>query len=275
WWSVGPLLALTALAATLNWKTQRRRYIYAAGILFNLTVSVWWFFVLDEFPDGAFLLTNLIAASLAGMLWLWLELRSRRLSQTTIAYGPGFSFHNLAAVASLVLLAMFVVFSGFAEPRWSPLVADSLLTWLAFLSLLVFMTAWLWDRYARYAVGGLYILGLIGCGIALQQLELTPTRFAWSVPISLAVHTVLTTLLWNWRGQLIDFAQQFGVPARIDRETKELAWFSAYSVLAVAAIGVLAYWINVSFIDFGLRISAAMALTAQCVAFALLAEGNS
>ena len=41
WWSVGSLLALSALAATLNWQTLRRRYIYAAGILFNLAASVW------------------------------------------------------------------------------------------------------------------------------------------------------------------------------------------------------------------------------------------
>lgn len=275
WWSVGPLLALTALAATLNWRTLQRRYIFAAGILFNLTVSLWWFFVLKELPpDGRFLLTNLIAVSLAGMLWVWLELRSRRLSQTTITYGPGFSFHNFAAIASLSVLTLFVVLSGFAEPAQSPLVTEPLLTWLAFVSFVMFMTACLWDRYARYAVGGLYILGLIACAIALQQLELSPMRFAWSATIVLAVYTVLTTLLWHWRSRLIDFALQFGVPQRIDPETTELAWFAAYSVLAVAATGVLAYWINVSFLDFGLRVSVAVALAAQCVALTLLAEGD-
>ena len=276
WWSVGPLLALTALAATLNWRTLQRRYIFAAGILFNITVSVWWIVILDEdLFASPFFLTNLIAASLAGILWLWLELRSRRLSQTTIRYGPGFSFHHIAAIASLGLLMLIVIVSGFVEPRNSPLLFAPLLSWLAFLSVLIFMTACLWDRYAKYAVAGLYILGLMAGAIALQQLQSSPTRFAWSVTIVLALYTVLTTLLWHWRDRLIDFAKQFGVPARIDRETTELAWFSAYSVVAVAAVGVLAYWINVSFLDFSLRISAAMALAAQCVAFALLAEGAS
>src|SRR6185436_18701138 len=50
WWSVGPLLVLTALAARLNWRTLRRRYIFAAGILFNLAVSVWWVYILNETP---------------------------------------------------------------------------------------------------------------------------------------------------------------------------------------------------------------------------------
>jgi hypothetical protein len=273
WWSVGPLLALTALAATLNWQTHRRLFIYAAGLLFNLTVSIWWIFELSDYPDGAFLLTNVIAASLAGILWLWLELRSRRLAQRY--YGPAFSFHNIAAIASLALLMLFVVLSGFVEPARSPLLRDPLLAWIAFLSLLTFMTACLWDRYARYAVAGLYLLGLLACGIALQQLELSPVRFAWSATMVLAAYSVFTVLLWHWRDRLIDFAEQFGVPVRIKRETTELAWFAAYSVVAVAAVGVLAYWINVSFLDFGLRVSAALAFAAQCFTFAMFAEGVS
>ena len=86
WWSIGPLLAIAVLAATLNWKTFRRRYIYAAGILFNLAVSLWWLVVspLSTFI-GDFLLTNVTAASLAGIVWLCLELRSRRLRQTESA----------------------------------------------------------------------------------------------------------------------------------------------------------------------------------------------
>jgi len=78
----GPLLAITALATTLNWKTLERRYIYAAAILFNVAVSLWWVFVLERvFYESRFLLTNVIAGSLAGILWLRLELRSQRLRQ--------------------------------------------------------------------------------------------------------------------------------------------------------------------------------------------------
>jgi len=268
WWSVGPLLALTALAATLNWRTLLRRYIFAAGILFNLAVSLWWVFVLKEpFWESPFFLTNLIAASLSGILWLWLELRSRGLSQTE-TLGFEFSFHNLSAIASLALLTLIVFVK-------SPLLYAPQLSWLAFFSLVIFMTACLWDRYARLAVAGLYILGLLGCAIGLQQLELSSTRFVWTATIALTVYTAGTALLWHWRRRLIDFAQQFGVPERINRKTTELAWFAAFSVLAVTTAGMLAYWINVSSLDFGMRFSAAMALAAQCITFALLAEGRS
>jgi hypothetical protein len=268
WWSIGPLLAITLLAARLNWRTLSRRYIFAAGILFNLAVSLWWAFVVKEPPwESPFLLVNLIAASLSGLLWLWLELRSRRLSQEKL-FGPELSFHNLSAIASLALLTLIVIVK-------TPLLYAPQLSWLAFFSVLIFMTACLWDRYTRFAVAGLYILGLLGCAIALQQLELSPTRFVWAATIALAIYTTTTAILWHWRKRLIDFAQQFGMPERINRETAELAWFAAFSVLAVATVAMLAYWINVSSVDFGLRISVAIALAAQCITFALLAEGSN
>ena len=105
WWSIGPLLAITVLAATLNWKTLRRRYIYAAGILFNLTVSIWWLVFSPALNFiGDFVLTNVTAGSLAGFVWLWLELRSRRLRQ--IESGFSLSFHHLVATLSLTILAV-------------------------------------------------------------------------------------------------------------------------------------------------------------------------
>ena len=80
WWSIGPLLALAALFATLNWQTLRRRYLYIAGLLLTFAATFWWIFINDEHRYlSSFLNTNLIAASLGGIIWLWLELRARRL----------------------------------------------------------------------------------------------------------------------------------------------------------------------------------------------------
>jgi hypothetical protein len=269
WWSIGPLLAITALAATLNWKTLERRYIYAAGILFNLAVSLWWIFIFEPVRrESRFLLTNVIAGSLAGILWLWLELRSQRLRQrkTLLAL----SFHNLAAISALGVLILIVIVSSFVG---GPLLYAPLLSWLTFLAVLAFMTACLWDRHTKYAAGGLYVLGLIACAIALRQLGLSSTRYAWSATIVLAAYTVFVALLWHRRRQLIDFAKQLGVPERISPDATELNWLSAYSIVAVVIVSLLAYWINVSFLDLGLRVSAGLALAAQFLTFGLLAEG--
>ncbi|HJS23842.1 MAG TPA: hypothetical protein VJ751_05785, partial [Pyrinomonadaceae bacterium] len=269
WWSIGPLLAITALAATLNWKTLERRYIYAAGILFNLAVSFWWTFIFEPFrQEVRFLLANVIAGSLAGIVWLWLELRSQRLRQRKTLLS--LSFHNLAAIAALAVLMLIVIVSSF---EGGPLLYAPLMSWLTFLSLLAFMMACLWDRHARYAVAGLYALGLIACAIVLTQLELSTTRYAWSATIVLAVYTVFTALLWHWRRQLIDFAKQVGVPERISPDETELNWLAAFSIVAVVTVGLLAYGINVSFLELGLRLSAGFAVAAQFLTFGLLAEG--
>lgn len=274
WWSIGPLLATTALAVTLNLRTHRRRHIYAAGILFNLAVSIWWIFVL--LPGRAiadFFLVNLIAGSLAGILWLWLELRSRELRRVKTT--PILSFHHLSAIFSVGLLALIVFGSYLFGGEGSPLLVTPVLSWAAFLSVLALMVACVWDKHARYAVAGLYVLGLIAGAITLHQLELSSTLFAWSATIALAAYTLFCALLWHWRKQLTEFARQFGVPERISADATELAWLSAFSILAVAIVAALAYWICISFLDLELRLTAGIALAAQCLTFALLAQGVS
>ncbi|HEX5883308.1 MAG TPA: hypothetical protein VFY67_02065 [Pyrinomonadaceae bacterium] len=274
WWSIGPLLAITALAATLNWKTLRRRYIYAAGILFNVTVSLWWIFIPQhDSLISEFLLINLIAASLAGILWLWLELRLRKLRQTESLIGPGFSFHHFVATLSLALLTLIVVVSSVLPRSYSLLLDKPFLSWLAFFSLLALLTACLWDRYANYAVAGLYSLGLIGCAIALHQIDLSSTRLAWSATVVLAAYTLLVAFMWRRRERLINFARQFGIPQRISPDVTHLDWLSAFTLVAVATATILAYWLDLRSLEFELRATAALAVAAQFLTFGLLAEG--
>ena len=269
WWSIGPMLAITALAATLSWKTFRRRYIYAAGILFNLAVSLWWLFILTGVWLDEFVLVNLIAAAVTGILWLWLELRARQkreMPDTT------FSFHNLVAISSLILLALITVFS-FVMPTQSLLERTPALSWLAFLSVLAFITACLWDKQAKYAVAGLYLLGMIACGIELHFLRLSSPRQRWSIAIFLAVYSLAVALIWRWRERIIAFAEQFGIPRRISPETRALPWLSTLTILAVATFGYLAFRINLDFLDLGMRVSVSLAMAAQFLTFGLLAEG--
>lgn len=274
---------------TLNWQTLRRRYIYAAGVVFSVAFALWWTLIQqNDYRSITVLLPNLIAASLSGIVWLYLELRTRKRRQAQFLATKGtkqikkdlssldtaFSFHNLVAVFSLGLFVLFVIGNFFIEVPLTPLRDTPGLAWFALLSLVLFMTACLWDRHAKYAVVGLYALGLTGCAIALHQLELSAERLAWSIAMVLAAYTVCVALLWRFRQRLISFAQQFGVPARIGRDTTALAWPSVVTVLSVGTIATLAYWINTSFLDAGLRVSSALALMAQVLAFGLMAEAK-
>ncbi|HET6979772.1 MAG TPA: hypothetical protein VFI24_25800, partial [Pyrinomonadaceae bacterium] len=266
WWSIGPVLAITLLAATLSWWTTTREPIFAAGLLFFIAVSLWWGLVAQpNFNLGEFLLVNAIANSLACLVWLWLDLRARK-SDATIGYY--FSVQNLAAISLLAVLALLVVFDR------STLQAEPGLTWLAFLSVTTLMLACLLDRYTKYAVAGLYLLGLIACGIVLQQLNLTPTRFAWSATLILSAYILCVALFWHWRKRLINFAAQHHVPERMKADATQLRWLNAFMGIALVTIGILAYWINISFVDFSLRATAALAFLTQFLTIGLLAEGN-
>jgi hypothetical protein len=261
WWSIGPLFAMTALAVVLNLRTKARGYIYPAGILFSISTLLWWLLVGQErFDAGEFLLVNLIANSLAGVIWLLLELRSRD-RESSISYY--FSFHNIAALFSLAVLTLVVYLN--LNPH---------LTWLAIASVVTLMTACLWDRFAKCAVAGLYTLGLIGCAIAVQQLMLSPTRIVWSSTIVLAVYSCVVALVWHWRKQIIAFAKRIGIPERISAESTELPWLASFTILAVAGVAGLACW-TFCFPGFDLRASAALAFAAQSLTLALLAEGKS
>ena len=263
WWSIGPLLSITTLAIALNLKTKARDYIYAAGLLFG--ISSWLIFAQERWHVDEFLLVNLIVNSLAGVIWLLLDLRSRR-NESSLSYY--FSFHNIAALFSLSVLALDV----FVAPYFD--LHAPQLTWLAFAAVVVLVTACLWDVRAKYAVAGLYTLGLMGCAIALQQLELSANLFAWSAMILLAAYSVCTALVWHWRHRIMAFTRRLGVPERMSAEASELAWFASFTIFAVAALATLAGWMTLSFFDFDLRASAALAFAVQALTLGLLAEGR-
>src|SRR6185436_19852619 len=151
WWSIAALLSMSGLAASLNWVTFRRVYLYAAGILTNISVSIWLIKYHSQGGNiGAFVEANLIVLCLTSVLWLWLELRARHAKPETES-GAAASFHHIAAFVSLLALGSVVTvrlqndFSGLNQTLFP------LLDGLAFVSLTVLMAACVWDRKAKYA----------------------------------------------------------------------------------------------------------------------------
>jgi hypothetical protein len=270
WWSIAPLLVMTLFAATFSWRTKMRAYIFAAGLLFY--ISVWWLLVLfEKHANGIeFLLDLVIANSLAGLAWLWLDLRARR-SEGAINYY--FSFHNITAIFLLGVLTLLVICHFVLDHGAFTWAAMPRLTWLSFLSVTTLIVACLFDRYAKYAVVALYTLGLVACAIVLAELDLTPTRFAWSATIILSVYSLCVALVWHWRRPLIEFATRHHVPERMKADATQLQWLSAFTGIAFATIGVLAYSIDLKFVDFGMRVTAALAFLAQFLTVGMLAEG--
>ncbi|HEU4796747.1 MAG TPA: hypothetical protein VFT02_14025, partial [Pyrinomonadaceae bacterium] len=270
WWSIGALLALSALYATLNWQTLRRRYIYAAGVLVNLAACVWWVRIYSE---RAFFAVNIIAGSLASILWLWLELRARRLRNIETARGYGLSFHHLNAIGWSVLLTLVVLVSSRLDSYLSPVAFWPAQHWLALLSIIALMTACLWDRYAKYAVAGLYLLGILALMMLLLGPNLHKQHGWWFGTMLLSAYSLFIALLWSRRADLLAFAQRLKIPQRVPPDVTELKWLSAFTIVTVATITVFAFWFVIDFSDDLMRVFAALTVIAQVLTLSVLAVG--
>jgi hypothetical protein len=276
WWSVGALVAMSALAASLNWVTLKRAYLYAAGILFNTSVSIW---LIDYYSHRIhsgrhFLEANIIALSLSSVLWLWLELRARRVAAKT-DQNTAWSFHNLAALLSLFLAGGIVAASLAADAFVSPLPPHLfLLDWLTLASVAILLIACLWDRDAKYSVAALYLAGLMFAGNALHELGLRPHRLGWAAMMVLAIYALVVSLIWRARRRVIELAMQFKIPPRIDPTTDELRWLTVFNSAAVVIVFWLAFWIDQRFLEWNLRATAALAVMAQALTFGFMSGGK-
>ena len=184
------------------------------------------------------------------------------------------SFHNLAALLSLVIMGCIVLLrlvSYMLLDHPPPLGTSD---WLALSSLIVLMIACIWDKHAKYAVAGVYLTGLLVAGTALDGFGLTASRMVWALVMVLAVYAITTSLLWRWREKIIGWAALLKIPRRIDAHAAPLQWLVAFNLLLVALVAGLAYFIDLEFPERTLRLTAALAVTMQALTFALLAPAE-
>ncbi|MGH9967003.1 MAG: hypothetical protein ACREBG_04090 [Pyrinomonadaceae bacterium] len=275
-WSIVALLAMSALFAVLNWQTYEQLYLFAAGILFNGAVSLWWYkYLYADLPsDLDFICLNVVALGLASIVWLWLELRSRGHRAEQKRQSHTSSFHHLAALGALFSMSFVLLISFTDGAAGVPDAQYSFwLGWLALASLTALMIACLWDPHAKYALAGVYVLGLLASGMALQQMGLSPRRLAWSGMVMMAIYTIVASLIWRSRQKVVEFADGWKIPRRMDPSVTELKWLAGFNIILATVVLVLAYWVVLTFTDSFSRLTAAVGVTSQAVTFALMAEG--
>ncbi len=274
WWSIGALLAMNVLAASLNWLTHTRAYLYAAGILLNASVSIWLIKYYGVQGSGrTFIEANVIALCVGGVVWLWFELRARRFAPRLNSFTAA-SFHNLAALLSLLAMGSVVALDLNEDLARVHQSFNPALDWLALVLLALLMAACLWDREAKYAVAGLYLIGLINAGMLLHHLNLTPRHLTWSLTMAGAIHALVAALIWRAREPVIAGAKRLQIPPRLDANLGELEWLSFLNSLLVAVVVLVAFWIDLRFFESTLRASASVAVMAQTLTFGLMAQGK-
>jgi hypothetical protein len=270
-WSIGALLLMSALAAALNWITFRRRYLYAAGLLLNLSVSIWLIkYSREPGSLAGFVEANIIAMSLAAIVWLLLELRVRRRAGKPVTAA---SFHNVAVLASLAAMTMVVVVHLYEDLGGFYRTFSPALEAAALASIAASLTACLWDADAEYAVAGIYLAGLLAAATAIAHLHLTPRHAIWSLTIAAATHTLIAAALWRLREPLITFAARLKIPRRLAPEANQLTWLLTFESVLLSATVLVVSWIVVVFDERGLRSVAALAVIGQALTLGLLAEG--
>jgi hypothetical protein len=277
WWSIGALLSMSVLAAALHWQTFHRAYLFGAQLLLSASLTIWWFARLQLWPDWPieFVEAQVVVLSLPSILWLLLELRARRVAQSPNRAGVDPSFHDMASLASAVLLGGVVAVGLMRDATWvsAPPHSQSL-GWLTVASALALMIACLWDQRAKYAVAGLYVLGLVAAGTALHQSQLQPRHLGWAAAVVFGIYTIAASLLWRRREKLIAWASELKIPQRLDPKATELPWLSVCNSILTAVVVILAYWIDVSFSQWTLRVMVALAVAAQSISFSLVSGGR-
>ena len=272
WWTIAPLLAMAGVAAAIHWQTLRRIYLYASGILFSAAALIWW---KSEFPWSGPLRqveVAVVSLCLSSIILLVFELRARKLikGENRIA----FSFHNLTALTSLIVMSwVALVRIAFAE-LGDALVGPVLLDWFAVGSLILLLVACLWDARASHSLASLYIAALLMIALALEQFHLPAHRLLWAETIALALFSLFTSAVWHWREEIMRRTDLVRIPRRIDEAVRSLRWLTVFNVASVSIVTLLAYGICLTSLEGRMRMTAAIAVIGQFITFALMAEGT-
>ena len=269
WWSMVALVVAGGLAAALAATTRKRSYLYAAGPLLNVAATAAYVINLPPVPLTDLAGINVLALALPGLAWLALELRlfSREAPERPPALPP---FHHVAALGSVLALAVATALGLQADAVGGALHSDVLVGWLAWGAAVLLMAACLWDARATYAVGGLYALGLVGAGLVLDQCDPDPGWLLWGGVMAGGAHTLATGALWRARPAIAAWAATHGMPPRRGGAD----WLAAANLALAFLVVGLAFVVVATSAQLALRLTAATMALAQVPALGMLAQGE-
>ena len=273
WWAIICLLSLSALFAVVHNQTWSRRYLLVACFLFNVAGGIWllsfppaWFIGITAYIEG-----TIIILAVSGLACLLLELRSPlagdQQPQSSIA------IHQVTSLIALLAMSVLVLSGLFALSEWSWLLYFPKLGWVALGSVAALLIASLYDRRSKLSVAGLYVVGVVACGLIIQQVTPPAERYCLAV-ILLAVQGVVASFLWRQRAKVAEICARFGMPPRIVESTTAIHWLPAFNCALVGTATIFALSQILLSDTLGWRLSVAATVVAHALTFALLAQGE-
>ncbi len=273
--SYGAPLVLVALVLIVYAVRERLpHYAFAAGVFVNFTVTMIYLLgvvaaagSMNRVVLVSVIYLNALTFSLYALAWLS---RTKRFS--SFLSEPE-RLRTQYFLRTQVCLAVGANLVGFAGHWFLPGDHNFGFAWLAIGVTTILLFACLWHGWARYAVAGLYLLGLMAAGSALLQSDLPAHRFTWAAVIVMSAFAVLTSLLWNAREQLFAQADRLHIPRQFEAGGETLRWLVVFNSILAIVVTLLAFRIELRFLSFPLRATAAVAVILQAFTFALLAGG--
>jgi len=269
WWSAGAILFISLLAAAVACWRLAPHYIYAAGSLFNLAVTLWW--VHSYWQWGASSLAdlvnvNIIALTSPALAWLILELEVFRPNPAVIAIRR--PFHSIAALASTTLVLLLVTVGLQADAVGTPLHLTVWIAWAALASTAALLVGCLCDARMTGVVPALYVLGLSTAGLTVEQFHLHLNELAPLGAVILSAYALATSALFYFRNRLARWMIR-------DRDEAATAIWLIPANLSLAAISIaLGFWADFAVNALLLRLAVATAVMSQPLSVGLLARGN-
>jgi hypothetical protein len=281
-----PLLVIALVLIAHAVRDQIPTYAFVAGFFFCITITIVHLLSVVAVNGSmnrdvlaqSFQLNAIVLAAY-GLVWLrfferWSKPGEERNKQETRRLSS-IGFHHVAAIASLFLLGSIVVVRLLMRVNWESPSESSITFVLSLVSVVLLLIACLWDRAARYAVAGLYLMGMLFAGFIVDSLDLYQGRLLWTLMILVTVYSSIVAFIWHFRERILNFTDRWRLPRRIDESVAEISWLKWFQISAVVGCFLIAYWVVLFFADWPSRVTAALAISSQLIAFALMAEGTN
>jgi hypothetical protein len=225
---------------------QRPGYVWSAAGLANVATTLGWI------AWGPWTMAGLIDANVAALAsgaaaWLLVELTTGRVPTLTVA-GERWPYAHLALRAAMGLLVITIGLSLVVQISQSD---DALLmagfrmsepVHAAALALVtVAVGVALWDRSARFALGGVYAAGVAALGLALAGRGLAWPAIALHVAPALALFTLVAAAAAGTLPRLAGLARGLAIPADAERWTT--TWLSPAQALFGATAAAWSVWV--------------------------------
>ena len=289
YWSSASVLAVSLLAAALAMWTRRPIYVYLSGFLINLIGMLFWQAWLVDVVGietwmawgpgilDTFLYTNIICLAISSACWSLIETAVRARAPAVNLRGRFLPFNQLSALIALHLLAILIV--GGVTSHFTSAGIELIGAWpfVALGATAVAIGICLWDADAvgwKSPALQLYIVGLLGIGLTLQQRAMPAREFALMATLTLAGYVLVTTVLaWAFgRVKMLRQVLRWPESRRAEGEdsTNPLGeWLLPAQGVLVCVILALSTWIALDFAGWMERLTGPVACTMLILASAV------